>query len=281
MNHDTTAWGRFPFGQPNRMRPPRYAAAGRAKLLVVGVYPSAFHVAWSPPPPVDPRPEASRRRALISSFAVDVEPVVFWDGNDPAPGDLLNQWKADVGFIENQHGSVAVGRNGPSGAGLVRDVLEPMHVDVSTVAFTDVVPWFYIKHGKGSQGDATATRFAPIAEVIGVHAGSLPTRPTRRQLVGVAASERRRESLRAEIVDIDPELLVTLGQEALDAIAAVADDAAGVQTTLRPDGYGAVGHVTINGRNLSWLPLVHPGFRRQASDAEWKRAFEEWSVPRI
>ena len=48
--------GRFPFGQPNLERDMRLPASGPVAALVVGVYPTAFHVAWSPPRELDTRP---------------------------------------------------------------------------------------------------------------------------------------------------------------------------------------------------------------------------------
>ena len=114
--------GRFPFGRPNSERPPR-PAHGDAELLVIGVYPSAFHVAWSPPPAADPRDGSKRSRPFVGSLAVDVEPVVFWDGLNPSPADLLVQWKAMVKFDPERHGTVRLGTNGPSGAGLVEHYL--------------------------------------------------------------------------------------------------------------------------------------------------------------
>ncbi len=40
-------WGRFPFGQPNTVRPARLAE--RSDAVVIGVYPSAWHIAWRAP----------------------------------------------------------------------------------------------------------------------------------------------------------------------------------------------------------------------------------------
>ena len=87
--------GSFPFGQPNRVRTMR-RPEGDPAALIVGVYPSAFHIAWSPPDEFDPRPPDLRQRPMISSLAVDVEPTVFWDGTNPSPADELERWKLNV-----------------------------------------------------------------------------------------------------------------------------------------------------------------------------------------
>src|SRR5688572_8938490 len=107
--------GRFPFGQPNTKRPLRLPASGPAKAVVVGVYPSAFHVRWEPP--------AGTPTKGISSLAVDVEPVVFWGGKERRPDEVLAQWIAAVGFQDGDHGSVQPGKNGPSGDGLATNTL--------------------------------------------------------------------------------------------------------------------------------------------------------------
>jgi hypothetical protein len=130
------AKGLFPFGQPNRSRPPRLPD-GDAAALVVGVYPSAFHIAWHPPTKLDPRPPDERRHPLIAALAVDVEPVVCWDGATPGPADLLDAWRTAIGFDPGAHGSVKIGRNGPSGAALATDVLRPLGLEPASAAFTD------------------------------------------------------------------------------------------------------------------------------------------------
>lgn len=251
---------------------------GQRSGLVVGVYPSALHVAWTPPAVLDPRPEDRRARPLIGSLAVDVEPVVFWDGTAPSPGAELDRWRADVGFDESRHGTASVGHNGPSGAGVVADVLTPLGLDAARVAFTDVVPWYFVKSGKGSQGEAIASRFAPFAAHAGVDPGMLPPRPSAMQLVGIAASERRRSSLRTEVVAAGAPVVITLGQEALGALRAVAEEVSGVQETLAPDGYAVLGEVAIDGHRYDLLPLVHPGFRRQTVDQRWRESLEAWGV---
>ena len=74
-------------------------------------------------------------------------------------------------------------------------------------------------------------------------------------------------------------LEITLGQEALDAVRGVADRCEGVQLHLAPEGYGARGRLTIGTLVLDFLPLVHPGFQRQTSEAkrpDWAAAFRKW-----
>lgn len=217
-----------------------------------------------------------RGRSLVASLAVDVEPVVFWDGVAPAPREELERWKRDVGLDEARHGKVSVGHNGPSGEGLVANGLAPLRLDTSAVAFTDAVPWFFVKGGRGSQGGAIASRFAPLAMRLQVEAGSPSLRPSARGMVELAASSERRARLRQEVIEAGAPLAITLGQEALDAMRAVADDTHGGQPRLAPEGYGTVGHLTIDSHRCELLPLVHPGFQRQTTDSRWRHTFEAW-----
>jgi hypothetical protein len=273
-------FGHFPFGRPNTSRPMRLPT-GTVAALVVGVYPSAFHVSWNPPADRDPRPNGERRHPFIASLAVDVEPVVFWDGSTPSPGDVLDRWKIAVGFDE-EYGTVNVGNNGPSGAGLLDDVLEPLALEADNVAFTDAVPWFFVKDGRGSQGEAMRERFGPIATGIGAVLGSLPARPSAAQLVKLAAGVQRRDSLREELAAAGAPLVITLGQEALDAVRAVVDRCEGVQSRLVPNKqYGARGQIEVGQRRMELLPLVHPGFQRQTSaNGEWGVRLTQWANAR-
>lgn len=248
--------------------------SGAAAALVVGVYPSAFHVAWSPPVELDPRDV--RKGPFIGSLAVDVEPVVFWDGAEPAPSAELERWMGDVGFDPQVHGQVTTGTNGPSGSGLVEQFLTPLKVDPALTAFTDAMPWYFVKYDKGGQGLAIRDRFGPLAAFLGVHNGSLPSRPSTRELVALAGSDARRVGLRRELVDADAPLVITLGQEALDAVRAVCDATAGVQVKLSPHGYGAAGELLVDSKVMSLLPLVHPGFARQTKHDAWRAALQQW-----
>jgi uracil-DNA glycosylase len=133
-----------------------------------------------------------------------------------------------------------------------------------------------VKHGKGSQGDAMEKRFAPIAAQMDVPAGSIPRRPTAKGLVSIATSDERREGLRREILDAGAPLVITLGQEALDAVAGVADQVDGIEERLEPSSYGRFGRLHIDGKSFELLPLVHPGFQRQTSNRAWKEAIEAW-----
>lgn len=271
-------WGHFPFGQPNSRRPMRLPTSSPVQALVVGVYPSALHMGWSPPTSVDPRKPKDRRRRFIGSLAVDVEPVVFWDGLAPTPTTELARWAETVGFAAARHGQIWSGTNGPSGATLVKQYLKPLGLDADRVAFTDVVPWFFVY---GSQRAAIAERFAPIAGDLAVHPGSLPPRPNDAQLVRIAGSEPRRTTLRREIIEAGAPVVITLGNSALGAVRAVADSMDGAPNSLSPETYGAIGHLFIDEHGFELLPMVHPGFLSKLGNRPaWQKALDRWH-PRL
>lgn len=58
----------FFFGQP--VLPRRAVADGQRDVFVLGAYPSALHVEWTPPSPHRP----------VRALAVDNEPEPFWNG---------------------------------------------------------------------------------------------------------------------------------------------------------------------------------------------------------
>lgn len=114
-----------------------------------------------------------------------------------------------------------------------------------------------MKYGEGSQGAAIAERFAPVAEQLGVHPGSLPARPNTKELPKIAAGDKRRASFRAELLEADAPLIVTLGQEAVDALGAIVDDSTSLPGKLAPQNYGQRGTVTVDGHRFEVLPLAH------------------------
>jgi hypothetical protein len=66
--------------------------------------------------------------------------------------------------------------------------------------------------------------------------------------------------------------VVTLGQEAADAFAAIT---ATERILLRPDkAYGRPLPVSVARRHLDWLPLTHPGNRTPA----WRTHHERWAA---
>jgi hypothetical protein len=139
--------------------------ANPSNAVVIGVYPSAWHVAWRAPE----SHVGEGRRGAVAALAVDVEPTVFWDGDADDFGERLARWKRDVGFIDGKHGTVSPvspSTNGSSGAKVVRHYLRPLGIAAARVTFTDVYPVFLIKTTKGArreQGDAVREEYDSVA----------------------------------------------------------------------------------------------------------------------
>src|SRR5688572_9595447 len=105
----------FPFGRP--VLPCRPLVDGQRNVFVLGAYPSALHVAWTPP-------SASGARS-IRALAVDNEPEPFWDGSDEA--DQIKVWKDAVDWLPSWGEVAPVEQlNGSSGTWLADKVLEPL-----------------------------------------------------------------------------------------------------------------------------------------------------------
>ena len=269
---------RFPFGAPSTPRPPREPITGPARVAVVGVYPSALHVRWTLPTWAVERLDVASH---VTALAIDVEPVVFWDGRDPAAADLVSRWKAAVGFEEGDddgyHGHAVGAMNGMSGVAVGERVLAPLGIDPSETFFTDLVPRFFLKRSGGS-GSAQANRiddtYTPFARAAELPAASLPNRPTPARLVQLTVTEAA-SRLRGEIAGAGADLLVTLGEEARWAVAILADDAGGPPTSqLRcNDSYGLPGRLRIDDYRARWVALTHPGNRTNA----WRGVHDAWS----
>lgn len=259
---------RFPFGRPSTARPPRRPDE-QASLFVLGVYPSALHVRWTPP-------EWARSQldiGTIAALAVDDEPVVFWDGADAAERVAL--WRRNVDFVagdeRGEWGYVSASGNGTSGASVAERILEPLRVDPATAWFSDVVDRYFVKSGgaKRQQGDAIAQDYEPFAKAAGLQSARLPPRPRVDALVQLAIDEHAIR-LRHELAEAAAPVVVTLGEEARRVLLAIADEASGPPTEplerrrMAGDGgdrYGAPGSLAIADQDMSWLALVHPGQR--------------------
>lgn len=97
----TTIMHSYPFGLPVTARPP--SASGPRSVFLLGAYPSALHIEWTPPAPY--------RR--VKAIPVDDEPTPFWDGEDQE--ERVRRWQAAVGF-DRAWGSVRANPeyNGPA-----------------------------------------------------------------------------------------------------------------------------------------------------------------------
>ncbi|MET0287986.1 MAG: hypothetical protein ABW352_26080 [Polyangiales bacterium] len=271
-------WGAFPFGKLNSVRPARRAK--KADAVVIGVYPSAWHVRW-----VAPTHRPAGPAGGVQALAVDVEPTVFWDGARDDFGTRLAKWKRDVGFRDGEHGTIASispAGNGSSGQKLSSHYLAPLGLSPDNVTFTDVFPVYMAHTRSGSsrgQLDAIREEYDPLAPALGFAASTLPDRMSRHELPRVAA-ERFGARLLEDLAGANPSLVITLGEEVWATLQRLPQLRAQPPVTdfdaLKSDSYGAVGSLWLNARRVDWLPLVHPGLLGRAG--EWETLHAAWAV---
>jgi uracil-DNA glycosylase len=227
-------------------------------MLVLGVYPSALHVRWR-------RPDA----VTIGALAVDDEPTVFWDGADAH--QRINHWCAAVNWRADWGTVSPAGGNGSSGRIVVNEILTPLGTTADRTYFTDCLPYYFLKSGTRSQGHRISTIYQPFAAAHQLSQAELPHRPRPQDLVARTLAEEA-PTLRDQLHESGARRVVTLGQEAADAFAAIF---ATEPVRLRPDHtYGNHRSVTIANRRIDWLPLTHPGNRTPA----WRIRHQQWTA---
>jgi hypothetical protein len=267
---------RFPFGDPATPRPPR-RPAGASAAFVLGVYPSAIHVRWDLPAWAH-----SEHGPVVGALAIADEPTVFWDGDNDH--ELVAAWKERVGFRDGNEtgewGHVRGVGNGTSGRPVRDGVLDALSVGVADTWFTDAINEFYVKRGGAKtrqQGDVLDDVYAPFATKVGLLAANLPARPTPGALVRLAILEHR-DRLRQELLEAASPVVVTLGEEARQVLAGVADNVSGPPTTtltrtaMTEASYGEPGTVAVDGVESVWYAVAHPGNR----DAYWRGLHDGW-----
>lgn len=257
--------GRFPFGQPVLPRPP--SANEPRPVFVLGAYPSGFHVAWWLPGYEERRtPDA---RALI----VDNEPQVFWDGTGAA--ELLTRWRSAVGFADHSWGRVdlpAHGNNGPSGQWLAERILRPLGHRREDCWITDCLDTARLNPGQAKRIEESYLRHAtqldlPIPDL----------QPTPKGEGGILqeAKQGHLDRLTGELHRAKPELIVTLGNAALAIMRELVEvDSGDPGKGLREETYGTEVPAGVAGRQVRWLPLVHP--RSGERVPKWREIHAGW-----
>jgi hypothetical protein len=257
------SWGRFPFGMPNSRRAP--TGPTNAAVVVLGVYPSALHLSWRAPD----------LTTKVSALAVDVEPVVFWRGADGAARKQhIDDWKRAVG-ADTSFGTFGwSGLNGISGTNVDENYLGALGVQYDCCLLTDCIPFYFVKKNKGEQGDTIDRKWRNYADSRAWNGGRLPNRPASADVVALAAHPAR--TLAREIAASEPRAIITLGQEAADAVERVGT------VTARPPGlplqrnedYGRPGQISLAGHRAMWIPLAHPG--ATGRKGPWQDRHREW-----
>lgn len=249
-----TDLGTFPFGAPVRACGDQLPEPSDA--LVLGAYPSAVHVRWTPPPSAGLRP--------IAALAVDNEPTVFWDGADADA--RVDAWKAQ--YFDQAWGDVSTARlNGPSGSWLHSHILEPLTVAGATNHFvTDCLTTYRLSTGAAARLDDT---YEALAQKLShLPSADLRPHPSETQIVREALVTQV-ERLYSQLEAAQPNVVVTLGNAASRVIAKLAGATDSGQ--LVEEGYGQPSTVSISNVEFSWIALVHP-----ATPKVWQERHQAW-----
>lgn len=257
----TTSHGVFPFGRPVQPRPP--SASGPRRVLILGAYPSALHVAWTPPAP----------HCRIQAIAVDNEPEVFWNGADHEA--RIEAWKKAIKWDSERWGTISVagGLNGSSGEWVDKNVLAPLGVDRADVWITDSLDSYRCSEGLAARiGDT----YNPFAASIGLPQAVLFQHPSEGDIIREALHDHQ-PRLRREIETASPSVIVTLGNAALAVIRDLLPRSGGADTRrLAASGdYGAVVKLRVGERDVELLPLAHP-----AAPPAYQDAHQAWCTSR-
>lgn len=245
----------FPFGRP--VAPCKPSADGKRSFFVLGAYPSALHVKWTPPVGFKP----------IAAIAVDNEPSPFWTGEDESK--RIEAWMRAVEW-RAEWGSIAgVGRlNGSSGKWVKERVLDPLGATHADTWITDALDTYRCSVDLAVRLEDT---YKPFAADMKLPLHALAQHPSEHDIVSESVREHR-ERLERELATAQPEVIVTLGNAALRAftglVEVVGEEA---PKKLAVDAYGRALNVNVAGRPAKWVPLAHPAAPKvyQAAHRDW------------
>jgi uracil-DNA glycosylase len=163
------------------------------------------------------------------------------------------------------------GTNGPSGTWLEQKILEPLELDREEVCLSDCLDTARLNAAQAARLDDT---YAPVAERFGHPPCTLPPVPDGEAGIVREAREGHLDRLRGEMAACAPSTVVTLGNAALRVFALLADVGRTTPSTLTTEGYGQVVRARVDGREVTWLPLVHP--RSGERTPRWRDAHARW-----
>jgi hypothetical protein len=248
--------GTFPFGGAVLPRPA--SASSKRRVLILGAYPSALHVAWRPP---EGKP--------IKAMAVDNEPVPFWNGEGEEK--CIARWKKTVGFLDGEWGEVAgVGAlNGSSGHWVDENVLVPLKAGRDDAWITDCLDTYF---SSAAGAGRVADTYEPFAKRMGLPSARLAAHPSETAIVD-ESTRHHTQRLRQELSDAAPDIVVTLGNAALRVFRGIAGKIGDIWKLRADSSYGSEVFSSYDGRRIVWLPLAHPAAPRvyQEVHAVWRR----------
>jgi uracil-DNA glycosylase len=209
------------------------------------------------------------KNRTVRALLVDNEPTPFWDGS--RQDRWIADWTDRVGW-QSEWGEVAApprGVNGPSGAWVDRNVLEPLDLRRSDVCISDCLDTARLNP---SQEARVRDTYEPVAAARGLPPCTVRRVPDGERGIVRETGEGHLERLRAELVTCSPSSVITLGNAALRVFASLAD--AAEPSALVHERYGTPVSARVDGRELTWLPLVHP--RSGERTPPWPTLHKTW-----
>jgi uracil-DNA glycosylase len=246
--------GTYPFGAISRSiaRIPK----GRRDAFILGAYPSALHIHWTPP---------NRSGRSVQAVAIADEPWAFWDGADQEA--RVEAWKRKRWHEDWGEATATWKFNGSSGRRLIEHVLSPLGVDPGDAWTTDCLDRYHLSVGMAK---AIADVYEASRARLGLPHVSLPTHPSSAAIVARA----QRERLGSELIASRPSVVISLGEAAFTVMHSLL--AGDRPARLRVEGYGTAVACKVGRRGVTWYPLVHPGQR----GAKWGAAHAAWMARR-
>jgi len=252
--------GVFPFGQP--ILPLVQRDRTKKRVFVLGVYASAVHARWF----------GEDGRQKIRAVAVASEPEIFWRGGQDVAQEIIAAIRLPAGA--GRLAPAGTQYNGPSGEALDRLFLQPLGVSREDAWLCDLVPHSCMNEG---QARALQREYDPLRASLGLPPYCWPRLP------GELADEGRRAEIADELLKSGAEILITLGDQPLRWFT----KCYGTADNLRAFGqtapeYGRLHPISIAGRKLDLLPLVHPrqAARLGSHSAGWAGVHAEWIASR-
>lgn len=246
----------FPFGRPVMPVEPRKSKANEA--FVLGAYPSALHVNWTP-----------RGSKNIQALPVENEPSPFWTGDDAA--QHFKRWLEDIRW-DDSWGSVQVADkrfNGSSGRTLRDKVLAPLGLSIDSAYISDCLNLYHMSAGVKARLD---TDIGVALEKLAREGRGLLNHPSENQIV-TSALAGHHIRISAELEEAKPKVVITLGNAALRVLGRVVGRPELQTLTHDNSYYGKPIHINFAGHAIRWYPLCHPGQR----DARYLLAHGGWA----
>lgn len=248
----------FPFGQ--ELRKVEQKDKSPKEAFVLGVYASAVHARW-----VD-----KNGKQVVSALAVASEPEIFWRGDHAET--IINGIS-----IPDELGTLTVPKdsrlNGPSGRALDEKFLKPLGFDRDDVWLCDLLPYSRVNENQKKAIDNNYKQ-----DMIRKYKLTPATIPLfdKKEL----DSPSRRAEILQELEDSKAETLILLGDLPIYWYLRYFDKRFSrlAQFGKRPDTYGKVQQISINGRPYKVIPLCHPrqADRLGTSNSKWGSLHDLW-----